>query len=270
MNMSDEKFMRNHWNSEAERYISTRKWSRTDQRILNFITEIKPQNLLEIGFGPCVLAEKMREVKPEISYFGLDLSENFIEEAKKVLGDWGKLILASASTPPFRMHSFDCILEMTAIHHFPKAKIINTKEDVLAKGRIRRRTLLKTDMKYPNILVDEEITVNADGEEVVESHKAMVADHIIVSLSDSINEKDLYEVMVGGHLGGAAIDVFENEPYQGNLTEIDRCLLTAHMGSMSVDCRSQMELEATKEVVRFFSGEPLKSEVPQLEYSNQD
>ena len=130
MNMSDEKFMRNHWNSEAERYISTRKWSRTDQRILNFITEIKPQNLLEIGFGPCVLAEKIREVKPEISYFGLDLSENFIEEAKKVLGDWGKLILASASTPPFRMHSFDCILEMTAIHHFPKAKIPYVVDEV--------------------------------------------------------------------------------------------------------------------------------------------
>lgn len=100
----------------------------------------------------------------------------------------------------------------------------------------------------------------------------MKKDSFVINTSRGgiINEKDLYEVMVGGHLGGAAIDVFENEPYQGNLTEIDRCLLTAHMGSMSVDCRSQMELEATKEVVRFFSGEPLKSEVPQLEYSNQD
>jgi D-3-phosphoglycerate dehydrogenase len=38
---------------------------------------------------------------------------------------------------------------------------------------------------------------------------------------------------------------------------------------MSSDCRSKMEIEATKEVVRFLSGTPLKSEVPEREYSNQ-
>ena len=53
-----------------------------------------------------------------------------------------------------------------------------------------------------------------------------------------INEDGLHKVMEEGHLGGAAIDVFENEPYTGKLIEIDRCLLTAHMGSMSIDCRS--------------------------------
>ena len=84
-----------------------------------------------------------------------------------------------------------------------------------------------------------------------------------------INEIDLYNVMIAGHLGGAAIDVFENEPYKGQLFEIDRCLLTAHMGSMSEDCRSQMELEATEEAVRFFEGKLLKREVPQSEYEMQ-
>ena len=72
-----------------------------------------------------------------------------------------------------------------------------------------------------------------------------------------------------GHLGGAAIDVFEDEPYTGKLIEIDRCLLTAHMGSMSIDCRSQMEIEATEEAVRFLAGKPLESEVPQSEYDIQ-
>jgi D-3-phosphoglycerate dehydrogenase / 2-oxoglutarate reductase len=84
-----------------------------------------------------------------------------------------------------------------------------------------------------------------------------------------INEHDLYEVMKAGHLGGAAIDVFDHEPYAGNLAEIERCILTAHMGSMSVDCRTRMEIEATEEAVRHLTGKPLTSEVPQFEYDVQ-
>ena len=99
----------------------------------------------------------------------------------------------------------------------------------------------------------------------------MKADALIINTSRGgiIDEKDLYEVMKDGHLGGAAIDVFEEEPYAGDLVEIDRCLLTAHMGSMSFDCRSQMEIEATKAVLSFLAGKPLQSEVPESEYEIQ-
>ncbi|TAK90643.1 MAG: lactate dehydrogenase [Burkholderiaceae bacterium] len=83
-----------------------------------------------------------------------------------------------------------------------------------------------------------------------------------------VNEADLYAVLQAGHLGGAAIDVFEKEPYDGPLREIERCLLTAHMGSMSVDCRARMEIEATAEAIRFLSGQALESEVPQQEYES--
>ena len=65
------------------------------------------------------------------------------------------------------------------------------------------------------------------------------------------------------------MDVFEEEPYNGNLASLDQCLLTAHMGSMSVDCRARMEIEATEDAVRFISGEPLRSPVPREEYDNQ-
>jgi len=84
-----------------------------------------------------------------------------------------------------------------------------------------------------------------------------------------INEQDLYDVMSSGHLSGAAIDVFDFEPYDGKLREIQRCILTAHMGSMSVDCRTRMELEATEETVRFLTSQPLKGVVPEEEYAVQ-
>ena len=96
----------------------------------------------------------------------------------------------------------------------------------------------------------------------------MKSDAIIINTSRGgvVNELDLYNVMKTGHLSGAAIDVFEQEPYDGLLIEIERCFLTAHMGSMSLDCRTRMETEATEEVVRFIKKIPLKSEVPEEEY----
>jgi D-3-phosphoglycerate dehydrogenase / 2-oxoglutarate reductase len=81
-----------------------------------------------------------------------------------------------------------------------------------------------------------------------------------------INEQDLFEVLKKGHLQGAAIDVFENEPYDGPLKELDNCILTSHMGSMTLDCRSRMEIEATREIVNFFSGNDLSNMVPEFEY----
>jgi len=97
---------------------------------------------------------------------------------------------------------------------------------------------------------------------------SMKPDAYIINTSRGgiINEQDLYEVLQANHLGGAAIDVFDFEPYEGPLRDVPRCLLTAHMGSMSVDCRTRMEIEATEEAVRFLAGKPLLGVVPSYEY----
>lgn len=101
--------------------------------------------------------------------------------------------------------------------------------------------------------------------------KTMKSDAMIINASRGgiINEQDLARVMHEGHLAGAAIDVFDREPYSGELAQIERCLLTAHMGSMSIDCRTKMEIEATEEVVRFLTGVPLQGTVPEAEYAVQ-
>lgn len=101
--------------------------------------------------------------------------------------------------------------------------------------------------------------------------ESMKPDALLINTSRGgiVNEADLHAVLRSGHLGGAAIDVFEQEPYRGPLQEIERCLLTAHMGSMSVDCRTRMEVEATSDALRFLAGLPLDSSVPEEEYENQ-
>ena len=64
----------------------------------------------------------------------------------------------------------------------------------------------------------------------------------------------------------AAVDVFEEEPYSGELSKLENCLLSCHMGSCTRDCRLQMELEAAREVIRYFRGEPFAAPVPDSEY----
>jgi D-3-phosphoglycerate dehydrogenase len=100
---------------------------------------------------------------------------------------------------------------------------------------------------------------------------SMKSDAIVINTARGgiINEQDLFGVMQTGYLSGAAIDVFDFEPYNGELRKIQRCILTAHMGSMSVDCRTRMEIEATEEAVRFLTNKPLESIVPEEEYAVQ-
>ena len=100
---------------------------------------------------------------------------------------------------------------------------------------------------------------------------SMKTDAVIINTSRGgiINETDVYEVLKQGHLSGAAIDVFETEPYTGPLAKLDNCLLTSHMGSMAIDCRARMELEATAEAIRFIEHKPRQNEVPAEEYRVQ-
>lgn len=96
----------------------------------------------------------------------------------------------------------------------------------------------------------------------------MKRDTVLINTSRGgmVNEHDLAQALKKGRLAGAALDVFGQEPYSGELVTIENCLLTCHMGSMARDCRAQMELEATEEAVRFFKGEPLRQLVPEDEY----
>jgi D-3-phosphoglycerate dehydrogenase len=81
-----------------------------------------------------------------------------------------------------------------------------------------------------------------------------------------INEKDLFDALKDRKISGAAIDVFTNEPYGGELLTLDNCYLTCHMGSCTVDCRFEMEKLATEEALRFIRGEELQLQVPEYEY----
>lgn len=77
-----------------------------------------------------------------------------------------------------------------------------------------------------------------------------------------VDETALYKALKKGTIAGAAIDVFQSEPYSGPLCELDNVVLTAHSGSCSTEARYLMEIGAAKEIICFYNGEPPLSPVP--------
>lgn len=112
------------------------------------------------------------------------------------------------------------------------------------------------------------LTADAKGMVKKEQLLLMKEDVLLINTARGgiIDEDDLYSVMQTGHIGGVAIDVFDQEPYAGPLINIDRCLLTPHIGSASRDCRAKMELESVEDIIRFFNNQELLSPVPESEY----
>ena len=64
-----------------------------------------------------------------------------------------------------------------------------------------------------------------------------------------VDETILYEYLKNGYLSGAALDVFEEEPYTGLLKELDNIIITPHIGSYAKEARIKMEMEAVENLL---------------------
>ncbi|RZA05950.1 MAG: D-glycerate dehydrogenase [Proteobacteria bacterium] len=77
-----------------------------------------------------------------------------------------------------------------------------------------------------------------------------------VARGDLINEEDLIEALANGHLGGAGLDVFKNEPhFNRRLAEFPNVFLTPHAASATVETRTGIAKRAFENVARVLSGE---------------
>jgi len=64
-----------------------------------------------------------------------------------------------------------------------------------------------------------------------------------------VDESALYDALKAGDIAGAALDVFEGEPYTGSLTELDNIVLTAHVGSYAKEARVEQEILAAQNLL---------------------
>ena len=64
-----------------------------------------------------------------------------------------------------------------------------------------------------------------------------------------VDEPSLTDVLTSKQLRGAAVDIFEEEPYEGSLAQFDNVVLTAHIGASAHQSRYLMELGAAEDCV---------------------
>ena len=85
-----------------------------------------------------------------------------------------------------------------------------------------------------------------------EEFKCMKDGAIIINTSRGgvVDESALYENLKNGHLAGAALDVFEEEPYSGPLKELGNIILTPHIGSYARNTRVEMEGQAVENLLK--------------------
>jgi D-3-phosphoglycerate dehydrogenase len=61
-----------------------------------------------------------------------------------------------------------------------------------------------------------------------------------------VDEESLYSALKNNEIKGAAIDVFVDEPYSGNLLELPNVVLTPHLGSYAKEAKLLMEIDAVQ------------------------
>ena len=65
-----------------------------------------------------------------------------------------------------------------------------------------------------------------------------------------VDEEALYSALKEGHLAGAALDVFDKEPYNGPLNTLKNVILTPHIGSYALEARVAMERQSVENLIQ--------------------
>lgn len=77
-----------------------------------------------------------------------------------------------------------------------------------------------------------------------------------------IDEDALYECLVQGHVAGAALDVFVEEPATNNkLLELDSVIATPHLGASTKEAQLNVATQVAQEVLTFLNGNPVSNSI---------
>jgi D-3-phosphoglycerate dehydrogenase len=76
---------------------------------------------------------------------------------------------------------------------------------------------------------------------------------INVSRGGVVEEKALYRLLEKKKIAGAALDVFLEEPYDGDFLKLNNVILTPHLGSYALEGKLKMEIDAVNNLINFLN-----------------
>ena len=116
--------------------------------IINRVISANPKKILDVGCGTGNVLIRLSS-NEELSLYGLDISENMIEIAKKNLGNKVELKVGDSEYMPWEDNSFDVIVCNASFHHYPKPEkvLLEMRRVLKSKG-----TLIIGDPTAPVII----------------------------------------------------------------------------------------------------------------------
>ncbi len=115
-------------------------------------------------------------------------------------------------------------------------------EDALSAGDFVTLHLPLTD-ETRGIIGREALATMREGARLVNAARGALVD-----------EEALIEALQSGHLGGAALDVFSQEPYAGPLLELDDVVVTPHLAASTDEAQDRAGVIVAEQVVAALEG----------------
>ena len=145
------------------------------------------------------------------------------------------------------------LVQLSRSFRFKILAFDNKKDEVFAKENNVTYCKLDTLLKNSDF-VSIHLNLSDETEYLINKEKIKLMKHGAILINTSrgkiIDETALYDALKFNKLGGAGLDVFEKEPYSGQLTELNNIVLTPHIGSYTKEIRVKMEIEAAENLIR--------------------
>ncbi|MCD6573658.1 MAG: hydroxyacid dehydrogenase [Thermoplasmata archaeon] len=77
---------------------------------------------------------------------------------------------------------------------------------------------------------------------------------INVARGGVVDEEALYKLLKEGSIAGAAMDVYEQEPYKGKLSELDNIILTPHIGAATKEGQIRAGVICAEQILKVLDG----------------
>ncbi|NPE27416.1 phosphoglycerate dehydrogenase [Methanococcoides sp. SA1] len=144
-------------------------------------------------------------------------------------------------------------MEILAYEKYPDESFIDrynidivSLEEILSKSDIISIHVPLIEETF-NLIGTSELSIMKKGSILINTARGNVIDEVA-----------LINALKCGNIAGAALDVFDKEPYEGELLKLENVLLTPHIGTYTEETRMVMEFETVDNLIKALSKEALR------------